>query len=172
MLTIKINFAEILSIKKFFNGEDRVSELLKDLVVPNGAIVPNINSSNVANINSSNIANINSSNAVAQKLIEERKRKNFNIATRGKVWKNIYPTLDDSVCKICEINIMKFDDTKSWHMGHVQAFSKNGSDDDENLRPICRACNLSMGNKNMKFYTENKFSAEKAISILKSLKLI
>lgn len=52
---------------------------------------------------------------------------------------------DDHTCRYCG---QKGDsrwgpDRRSWHIDHVEAFSKGGSDEDDNLVLACQTCNLA-----------------------------
>lgn len=49
-------------------------------------------------------------------------------------------------CLCCGINEIKMN---SFHCGHVVADANGGSTTVENLRPICAACNTSMGTENL-----------------------
>jgi len=49
-------------------------------------------------------------------------------------------------CLCCETNEISM---SSFHCGHVIAEANGGLMSVENLRPICKACNLSMGTENM-----------------------
>ena len=50
------------------------------------------------------------------------------------------------VCLCCEINEIKMN---SFHCGHILAESNGGATSVENMKPICAACNLSMGQTNL-----------------------
>ena len=49
-------------------------------------------------------------------------------------------------CMCCGVNEIKM---SSFHCGHVVAEANGGKLSIENLKPICSACNLSMGTENM-----------------------
>ena len=49
-------------------------------------------------------------------------------------------------CMCCGVNEIKM---SSFHCGHVIAEASGGKLSIENLKPICSACNLSMGTENM-----------------------
>ena len=49
-------------------------------------------------------------------------------------------------CMCCGVNEIRMN---SFHCGHVIAESNGGRSSVDNLRPICSACNLSMGTENM-----------------------
>jgi hypothetical protein len=80
----------------------------------------------------------------------QAKRKSIPKAVKNSVW-NKYIETDDpkkliGKCFVgcgCEITIANFE------VGHVNAYSKGGSDKVENLRPICSTCNKSMGTMNL-----------------------
>ena len=42
----------------------------------------------------------------------------------------------------------------NFEIGHVTAFSEGGSDEIDNLRPICSLCNKSMGTKNLNVFIQ------------------
>jgi 5-methylcytosine-specific restriction endonuclease McrA len=56
-------------------------------------------------------------------------------------------------CYVCgkTIHITDFE------VGHNKAVSKSGSDRPENLRPICRSCNLSMGTMSIEAFKRKYF---------------
>jgi hypothetical protein len=39
-----------------------------------------------------------------------------------------------------------------WHCGHILARKNNGSRNVQNLKPVCKDCNLNMGSMNMNLY--------------------
>jgi hypothetical protein len=69
---------------------------------------------------------------------------------RIKVWnKHIGENIGKSKCLCCEeeeITQLKFD------CGHIIAESKGGKMSINNLLPICKTCNSSMGNMNLYDY--------------------
>jgi hypothetical protein len=54
-------------------------------------------------------------------------------------------------CMCCEINEIRMN---SFHCGHVIAEANGGKTTVDNLRPICSACNLSMGTENMEDFKQ------------------
>ena len=72
---------------------------------------------------------------VRQDVFEKRNGKNYN----GK-------------CYVCDKDI----DIFNFHVGHVQSIFNGGSDNLDNLEPICPGCNYSMGKENLEFY-KNKY---------------
>lgn len=66
---------------------------------------------------------------------------------RGLVWETYKNRVGDLYfCYCCRKN-----NITPWNFdcGHVVPRSKNGSDTVENLRPICKPCNQSMGAQNL-----------------------
>ena len=52
---------------------------------------------------------------------------------------------------------------KNFDIGHVVAFSRGGSNEIENLRPICGYCNNSMGTQHMADYQRSMYPDAPAI---------
>lgn len=82
--------------------------------------------------------------------MKEPKRKAFDKNIRKTIW-NAYIGSDIIkhkclCCKLAHITNTEFE------VGHIQAFANGGTDEITNLRPICSACNKSMGTKNMREY--------------------
>lgn len=81
---------------------------------------------------------------------KELKRKSVDKNIRKTIW-NTYIGSDVIkhkclCCKLAHITNTEFE------VGHIQAFANGGTDEITNLRPICSACNKSMGTKNMREY--------------------
>jgi hypothetical protein len=77
-------------------------------------------------------------------------RKSIPKAVRTNVWNKYIETTDvkklSGKCFVgcgTEITIVNFE------LGHVEAYSKGGSNKVDNLRPICSLCNKSMGTMNL-----------------------
>jgi 5-methylcytosine-specific restriction endonuclease McrA len=90
---------------------------------------------------------------------EERKtRREIPKGVRIDVW-NEYIGKDklEGKCYVCG-NIIRITD---FEVGHNKAVAKGGSDRKENLRPICRKCNLSMGTKSIEAYKRKYYSKPK-----------
>jgi hypothetical protein len=65
---------------------------------------------------------------------------------KQEIWNKYIGEKFKSKCLCCNLNdITPFD----FECGHILAKSKGGELTHENLRPICRKCNQSMGNENM-----------------------
>src|SRR3990167_1694485 len=78
------------------------------------------------------------------------KRKVIPKTVRDKVWREAFGSLDGE-CYCCRAPIQ----IENWEAGHIVADAKGGLPTMDNLRPICRGCNRSMGTRNMdEFITE------------------
>lgn len=79
-------------------------------------------------------------------------RKAIPKALREQVWVVHCGKIFTQKCKVkwCENNITPFD----FEVGHNIPVSKGGTNDIDNLRPICAKCNKSMGDT----YTIDEFS--------------
>lgn len=82
-----------------------------------------------------------------------RMRRSIPKALRQQVWiKHYGKVYFENKCYIswCKNIITPF----NFEVGHNIPYSKGGSDDISNLRPLCSSCNKSMGNK----YTIDEFN--------------
>lgn len=86
----------------------------------------------------------------AQPEPKSNSRKSIPKAVRTNVWNKYIETTDvkklSGKCFVgcgTEITIVNFE------LGHVEAYSKGGSNKVDNLRPICSLCNKSMGTMNL-----------------------
>ena len=91
--------------------------------------------------------------APSQKKV--KKRKAIPKAVRRAVFTN-YITTDDpnklfGQCFVGCGTVITIDD---FEVGHIVPVCKGGNDTIENLRPICRACNQSMGSQNLLDFKE------------------
>ena len=132
----------------------------KDLILNESFIKPskiiiNLKSANTIKIKNSGIT-INNENLSPIKE-NQKKRKTIPKIVREKVWKTYINTLQ-SECLVCNDKLITAFD---FECGHVDA---NGEALIENLRPICRLCNSSMGRENMKTFAEKYFPEAKVLS--------
>lgn len=77
------------------------------------------------------------------------KRKRWSATERRAIWTNYMGNVERGSCLCCgsePITVKNFD------IGHVIAFSRGGSDEMGNLRPVCGHCNNSMGTQHMAVY--------------------
>jgi hypothetical protein len=75
------------------------------------------------------------------------KKKTIPAPLRNMVWDgNIGRSVGESVCLCCEKTVIL---QRDFHCGHIVAEVEGGKTEYENLLPICKVCNISMGKKNM-----------------------
>lgn len=82
-------------------------------------------------------------------------RRNIPKKVRGELWKQYFNTSTSGSCYCCKSSLDAFGD---WHAGHIIPRTQGGSDTQENLRPICGSCNLSMGTENMDAFKARCYS--------------
>lgn len=81
---------------------------------------------------------------------EKYKKKTIPAPLRNMVWDgNIGRTVGESVCLCCEKTVIL---QRDFHCGHIIAEVEGGKTVYENLLPICKVCNTSMGKKNMRVF--------------------
>lgn len=90
---------------------------------------------------------------------------------RDIIWRNRYFE-NEAKCPVCEIKIMRKDDSRSWHKGHIIADQRGGPSVLPNIIPICRKCNLIMNNLHIPEYMVKigKISLDEGIRWLEHIK--
>jgi len=80
-------------------------------------------------------------------------RKTIPQSVRRKLWRIHFGKRFTGECFVCgnDIDINHFD------AGHIIAVSNGGSDKVDNLKPICKSCNSSMGTDNLLEFKERYF---------------
>ena len=75
------------------------------------------------------------------------KKKAIPKVMKDLCWsKYVGDTIGKTPCMCCETNQIKMND---FQCGHVIAEANGGTITVDNLRPICKACNVSMGTENL-----------------------
>lgn len=121
----------------------------------------NIKNNNIAkgiynNINKIQKYTVNKISKINKKIKKttkiNRKRKKIPFGVRENVWKKYNGNKFNAKCYVnfCNQKLTPF----NFDVGHNIPHSKGGSDSIDNLRPICRNCNVSMGNA----YTIEEYS--------------
>ena len=88
-----------------------------------------------------------SGEAIGPEQSQEQQRKTIPKSVKGTVWnKYIGKALGTSKCFCCRSNDIS---QMAFEAGHVIPECKGGLCTVENLRPICKSCNGSMGSINM-----------------------
>ena len=90
---------------------------------------------------------------VAPKAAAKPKKKSIPKVVKDLSWnKWVGEDIARTKCLCCGVNEIKM---SSFHCGHVVAEANGGTTTVDNLRPICAACNTSMGTENL-----NEFKAK------------
>ncbi len=100
-----------------------------------------------------------SSKTKSNKTKHVKKSKNYNIpkAIRDEVWRKYFGNCKDGKCLVCNCEITDL----NFECGHNKPKSKGGNDTISNLLPICRSCNLGMGNRYTILEYKNNFYPDK-----------
>jgi 5-methylcytosine-specific restriction endonuclease McrA len=75
-------------------------------------------------------------------------RRKIPKAVRLRVWDKYFGRKPSGKCYVCGLPIQFFE----FDVGHNKAVAKGGSDNIDNLRPICRVCNGAMGTMSIQDY--------------------
>lgn len=162
---ISINFKTIptiptQNIRPVYNFSDYVIDhtISKKLIHKDELYALNCINKNVSQIDSQNEKIMKDESKDVPIKVEKIKRKKIPKHIKTLVW-NEYIGVDivNSKCLSCKyenINIRNF------HCGHVIAESKGGDSTIKNLRPICAACNSSMGTMSMSEFTKTYFGRD------------
>lgn len=95
--------------------------------------------------------------------IFKKGKKRINRALKLKCWNNLFGNQTEGNCPIpnCSL-ILKKNETDKWNAGHIISEYNGGETIEENLNPICKQCNSSMGSMNWDEYVDkNKSSIER-----------
>ncbi len=77
-------------------------------------------------------------------------RKSIPKSVRKELWRNHFGDRFKGKCYVCKERIYK----DSFEAGHIEAYANGGEDRVENLRPICKTCNRSMGTQNLEEFKQ------------------
>ena len=93
---------------------------------------------------------------LAKKRAPSKKRKQIPKQKRDESWKRwIGNEFGESRCYCCRVEKIKMN---NFECGHVQSDANGGSVLVENLRPICKKCNQTMGKTHMRDYIAEHYS--------------
>ena len=95
------------------------------------------------------------------KTTTQKKRASIPSVVRERLWQRDSPDTFTSSCACCRRKVSFFgsneDSTDQFHAGHYVSVKNGGSDDIDNLRVLCSACNLGMGSKNIDEFKKQYF---------------
>jgi len=92
------------------------------------------------------------SSILAGKIRNPIPKRNYSYEERMIVWSRFNVDEEFVSCPFCRCRMYR-DDTSTWHMSHVLARSRGGTNDLKNIRPICEKCNIKMGDAHMVVYS-------------------
>jgi len=83
-----------------------------------------------------------------------KKRSSCPKAVKEAVWRKYFGNRMTGKCYVCKKPII----FTEFEVGHNKPFSKGGTWNVNNLRPICRTCNRSMGTMTIETFKRKYFS--------------
>ena len=89
------------------------------------------------------------------------KKKYIKVDVKNEVWINYNGREWYGTCFCCSVVIEIID----WHCGHIEAEACGGETTVDNMRPVCKKCNLSMRTTNMYEYMRKKYPDSQNIPI-------
>lgn len=112
------------------------------------------------------------STEVKSKQAKPRK-KTIPKPLKEKVWRKLHGDKIDAPCYTCDKLISILDH----EAGHIIAEANGGSATEDNLRPVCRTCNRSMGTRNMEdfkaeYFIKGQTAKPKKTRVTKSKKVV
>ncbi len=81
-------------------------------------------------------------------------RKSIPKSIKNEIWHNRFGERFTGKCFVCNNKIRK----DNFEAGHIISARDNGPDTIDNLRPICRTCNRSMGTQNLEDFKRTYYS--------------
>ena len=97
------------------------------------------------------------------------RKKRIPEELRHQVWMKQFGNVAESICPCC--NITKISTIKrNYEAGHIKSEKNGGETSVNNLIPICRPCNQSMGSDNWDTYVLEVYGLEKLRSMSMSCK--
>ena len=85
------------------------------------------------------------------------RRKSCPKAVKEAVWRKYNGNKMNGKCYVCKVPIT----FTNFEVGHNKPYSKGGKWTINNLRPICRSCNRSMGTMTIEAFKRKYFSTQK-----------
>ena len=85
------------------------------------------------------------------------KPKRLSAAVRNACWTQTFGAALEGKCMCCKVVDVTY---RNFQAGHIIPRAKGGSDDINNLRPICITCNASMGDEYFDVFADRHFSGD------------
>ena len=82
----------------------------------------------------------------------ENRRKNIPKTVRDSLWNKFFFEELNGNCSVCNVKI----NYHNFHAGHIISVKDGGTNNINNLEPLCSSCNLSMGTQNLHEF-KNKY---------------
>lgn len=101
----------------------------------------------------------NEKGIIVKKTANPAKKKSIPKKVKDDAWKKYIGNKNEVLCICCRTNLIT---PFEYHAGHIQSEANGGDVTVENIRPICSACNLSMGQRNMDEFIAKHYPANKS----------
>jgi len=95
---------------------------------------------------------------------KSKNKERIPMSVRNTLWKNYFGEETKGVCQCCKTEVISI---TNFDCGHILSEADGGEVHLENLKPICRTCNSSMGKMNMEDYMKKYGFDKKEIKINK-----
>jgi 5-methylcytosine-specific restriction endonuclease McrA len=83
-----------------------------------------------------------------EKKVKKPKEK-IPASVKNTLWSQHFPNVLEGKCKCCQTEVIS---RNNFDCGHIISEKEGGKIHLDNLKPICRSCNSSMGTQNMTDY--------------------
>ena len=97
-------------------------------------------------------------------------RKELNGGDKEKSWDKLYGGGRNAICVTCNSQKINCFQTDKFQWAHILAHSKGGECNIDNMIPICRNCNSSMGNTHMFTWVKGNKSEEVIINFIEKMR--
>ena len=97
-------------------------------------------------------------------------RKELNGGDKEKSWDKLYGGGRNAICVTCNSQKINCFQTDKFQWAHILAHSKGGECNIDNMIPICRNCNSSMGNTHMFTWVKGNKSEEVNINFIEKMR--
>jgi len=122
----------------------------------------------VARVNKNTKQIRNTSNNTKIRNVVTARKSPTSWPSHDKVWEKAYGNNKIAQCPVCRVNLMVKDihtvqyKQGAWHRSHIKSRENGGSNDINNITPICWKCNRTAHTRNMKEYAiSNKYNYDK-----------